>query len=101
MEWPNQRQKRHFKGYNGQKRVKTGICFVGYAPNYRPPVPPPLSVTPLILALRTPIRHKFRGRTDAQQLDFWLPSCLYGRNDRGVREKRVRKREEKEWVAEK
>ena len=52
--------KRQFLGGGmTQKMAQTSIASVGYTPNSRPPDPPPLSVTPLILALRAPIRHIF------------------------------------------
>ena len=54
--WPKHAVSR---GWNDHQTAKTGIGSVGYTPNSRPPDPPPLSVTPLILALRAPIRHIF------------------------------------------
>ena len=71
------------------KMTKKGIGCVGYAPDSRPPDPPPLSVTPLILSLQAPIRHIFEEML-GEIRQIWTPGCLYSRNDKGgVREKRV------------
>ena len=66
-----------------QQTAKTGAGSVGYTPNSRPPDPPPLSVTPLILALRAPIRHIFEEIPPRENGDIWVPGCLYARNDKG------------------
>ena len=66
-----------------QKGAQKGIGSVGYTPDSRPPDPPPLSITPLILALRAPIRHIFEGIPGQEKGDIWVPGCLYTRNDKG------------------
>ena len=91
-----------FRGYNGQTTAKTGIVSVGYAPNSRPPDLPPLSVTPLILALRAPIRHIFaiipvRGKTS--DLDPRL--SIHQKRQGGGQGEEDQEVGEKEWAAEK
>ena len=82
--------------------AKTGIGSVGYTPNSRPPDPPPLSVTPLILAFRSPIRHIFDYTACGKERGHLGPRLsIHQKRQGGGQGGEGQEVGEKEWAAEK